>query len=47
MNYLKGILIFKGLVTKTVYNTNDKKKNNDFVIMIKSGLSDVKRKLKT
>ena len=32
---------------KTVYNTNDKKKNNDFVIMIKSGLSDLKRRLKT
>ena len=30
---------------KTVYNTNDKKKNNDFVIMIKSGLSDLKKEI--
>ena len=28
---------------KTVYNTNDKKKNNDLVIMIKSGLNELKR----
>ena len=32
---------------KTVYNTNGKKKSNDLVIMIKSELSDLKRKLKT
>ena len=30
---------------KTVYNTNDKKKNNDLVIMIKSGLSDFKKEI--
>ena len=30
---------------KTVYNTNDKKKNNDLVIMIKSGLSDLKKEI--
>ena len=28
---------------KTVYNTNDKKKSNDLVIMIKSGLNELKR----
>ena len=30
---------------KTVYNTNDKKKNNDLVIMIKSELSDLKKEI--
>ena len=30
---------------KTVYNTNDKKKNNDLVIMIKSRLSDLKKEI--
>ena len=28
---------------KTVYNTNDKRKSNDLVIMIKSGLNELKR----
>ena len=27
---------------KVVYNTNDKKKNNDLINVIKSGLSDLK-----
>ena len=30
---------------KTVYNTNDKKENNDLVIMIKSGLSDIEKEI--
>ena len=30
---------------KTVYNTNDRKKNNDLVNVIKSGLSDVKNEI--
>ena len=30
---------------KTVYNTNDKKKSNDLVIMIKSGLNELKREV--
>ena len=28
---------------KGLYTTNNKKKNNDLVIMIKSGLSDLKK----
>ena len=31
---------------KTVYNTNDRKKSNDLVNVIKSGLNDLKMKLK-
>ena len=31
---------------KTVYNTNDGKKNNDLVNVIKGGLNDFKMKLK-
>ena len=30
---------------KTVYHTNDKKKNNNLVNVIKSGLSDLKNKI--
>ena len=30
---------------KTVYNTNNKKENNDLVIMIKSGLSDIEKEI--
>ena len=29
-----------------VYNTNDKKKNNDLINVIKSGLSDLKNEIK-
>ena len=28
---------------EVVYNTNDKKKNNDLVTMIQGGLSDLKK----
>ena len=31
-----------GEMLKVVYNTNDKKKNNDLINVIKSGLSDLK-----
>ena len=30
---------------KTIYNTNDRKKNNDLVNVIKSGLSDLKNEI--
>ena len=30
---------------KTVYNTNNKKENNDLVIMIKSGLSVIEKEI--
>ena len=30
---------------KTVYNTNNKKENNDLVITIKSGLSDIEKEI--
>ena len=34
-----------GAMLKTVYNTNDKKKNNDLVNVNESGLSDLKNEL--
>ena len=30
---------------KSVYITNDRKKNNNLVVMIKSGLSDLKKEI--
>ena len=45
-NYFKNILIFKGLVFKHLYQTNDKEKNNELVNVINSGLKDLKEEIK-
>ena len=47
MNYLIKIFIFQRAsdMLKTVYNTNDRKKNNDLVNVIKSGLGDLKNEI--
>ena len=44
-NYFKNILIFKGLVFKHLYQTNDKEKNNELVNVINSGLKDLKEEI--
>ena len=44
-NYFKNILIFKGLVFKYLYQTNDKEKNNELVNVINSGLKDLKEEI--